>query len=139
MVSGVSARLIAAIVSTLLEEAVLVAIVLWGLPQLGIRIPLPGLIAMMAALAAFAVIFYSIGSRALRKKPIIGLPAMVGSQGKVVSPLARVGLVRIKGELWLAESGGKRIDVGAEVTVVGQDGLRLIVRKINRGDLKGTR
>jgi len=133
-----SARLILAIITTLLEEAALVAIVLWGLPRLDIHnFPLAGLIALMAAWGAYSVITYRRGSRALSKRPLDGLPDMVGSQGEVVSPLVPEGLVRIKGELWQAESASGRIDTGEEVTVVGQDGLKLIVRKSSTGNVKG--
>jgi membrane protein implicated in regulation of membrane protease activity len=122
-------RLILAIVSTLLEEAALAALILWGLPLLGIHLPLAVLITLMTILAAYAVITYWLGSRALRKKPVVGLPDMVGSKGKVVSALAPEGLVRIKGELWESKSDGRRIKAGEEVTVVGQDGLKLIVHR----------
>ncbi len=131
-------RLIFAIFSTLLEEAARVVIVLWGLPELGIHITLAGLIALMAAWGAFSVITYRIGSRALRKKAVAGLPSMVGTKGKVVSPLAPKGMVRIKGELWEATSSGTNVDVGEEVVVVGQYGLRLIVDKDSSGNSKGT-
>ncbi len=133
-----SARLILAIVSTLLEEAALVAVVLWGLPQLGIHIPLAGLIAMMVVWLAWSVIIYRIGSRALTKKPLVSLPNMVGSKGEVVSPLAPEGLVRIKGELWVAKSASGKMSLGEEVAVVEQDGLKLVVRKDNSSDLEGT-
>ena len=132
-----SIRLVLAIFSTLLEEAALAAIVVWGLPRLGIQIPVAVLIALMVAWVAYAVISYRMGSRALGKKPIIGLPNMVGSKGKVVSLLAPEGLVRIKSELWIATSSGSRIDNGEEVTVVGQDGLKLVVRKRSNSDLTG--
>jgi membrane-bound serine protease (ClpP class) len=132
-----SARLILAIISTLLEEAALVAIVLWGLPRLDIEIPLAGLIALMAAWGVYSVVTYRRGSRALRKRPLGGLPDMVGSQGGVVSPLVPEGLVRIKGELWQAKSASGRMDTGEEITVVGQDGLKLIVRKSSTGNVKG--
>ena len=123
------ARLIFAVVSTLLEEAALAVIVLWGLPQIGIHIPLPGLIALMALWLAYSVITYRIGSRALKKKLLVGLPDMVGSKGEVVSPLAPEGLVRIKGELWVAKSAGSQVRVGGKVIVVAQDRLKLIVRE----------
>jgi len=132
-------RLIIAIVSTVLEEAALAVIVLFGLPKLGIQIPLAGLIALMAAWAASSVITYRMGSRALRRKPAVGLADMVGSKAKVVSPLAPEGLVRIKGELWRAKSAGHRIEAGEEVIVVGQDGLKLAVRKSSPSDLEGTK
>ncbi len=133
-----SGRLVLAIISTLLEETALAVIVLVGLPQLGIRIPLAGLIVLMAAWGTFSVFTYRMGSRALRKKPVIGLPDMVGSKGKVVSPLAPEGLVRIKGELWVTQSESGEMNAGEEIIVVGQDGLKLIVRKSSPGDLKAT-
>ena len=133
-----SGRLIIAIVSTVLEEAALAAGVLWGLPRLGIHIPLWVLIIVMAAWGAYTVTTYRMGSRALRRKPVHGLMAMLGSEGKVVSPLVPNGMVRIKGELWMAKSAGERMDAGEQVTVVGQDGLKLIVRKRSPGDLQGT-
>ena len=126
-------RLVLAVISTLLEEAALVAIVLVGLPRLGIKLPVDVLIILMVVWGVFSVFTYRMGSRALRKKPIIGLPAMVGSKGKTVSPLALEGFIRIKGELWEAKSVGGEINVGEEVTVVGQDGLKLTVRKSDRG------
>jgi len=131
-------RLILAIFSTLLEEAALVAIVLWGLPQLGITIPLPGLIALMVAWGAFSIFIYQVGSRALRRKPVVGLLTMVGSRGKAASPLAPDGFVRIKGELWEAKSLSGKIGTREEVMVVGQDGLKLIVRK-GSDDLAATK
>ena len=131
-------RLILAIFSTLLEEAALVAIVLWGLPQLGITVPLPGLIALMVAWGAFSVFIYRMGSRALRRKPVFGLLTMVGSRGKAASPLTPEGFVKIKGELWEAKSLSGKISTREEVMVVGQDGLKLIVRK-GSDDLEATK
>ncbi len=129
-----SGRLMLAIFSTLLWEAALVAVVLWGLPNLGIEIPLAGLIALMATLGAYAVITYRMGSRALRRKPIIGLPDMIGTKGKVVSPLAPEGTVKIGDELWDAISVTNRIDAGEKITVVRQDRLKLVVRKSSLAD-----
>ena len=134
-----SGRLIIAIVSTALEEVALAAGVLWGLPRLGIHIPLWVLIIVMLAWGTYTVITYRMGSRALRRKPIAGLLDMVGSEGEVVSPLVPEGMVRIRGELWKAKALSGRIDTGEEVTVVGQDRLKLIVRKRSPGDLEGTK
>ena len=132
-------RLVFAIISTLLEEAALVVIVLWGLSRLGIEVPLSGLIAIMVTWGAFAVFVYRMGSRALRRKPVIGLASMIGSKGKVVRRLAPGGLIRIKDELWEAESDGGKIGAGEEVMVEGQDGLKLIVRKKGVEDIKATK
>jgi membrane-bound serine protease (ClpP class) len=81
------------------------------------------------ALAAFAITTYLMGSRALKKKPVVGLTDMVGARGRAVSNLAPEGTVRIKGELWKSRAEGRRISAGVKVIVVGQDGLKLIVRR----------
>lgn len=122
-------RLIFAIISTILEEMAIVVIVLWGLPRIGVHIPLAGLIALMLAWAAYSVATFRMGSRALKKKPVIALPDMVGSQGVVVSPLASEGLVKIRGELWRARSDSGEMKPGVEVVVVGQSSLKLVVRE----------
>jgi membrane-bound ClpP family serine protease len=131
-----SGRLILAIVSTVLEEAAMAAAVLWGLPLLGVHIPLWILIVVMVGWAAYAVFSYRKGSHALRRKPVNGLVNMVGSKGEVVSALAPDGVVRIGGELWAAKSAGGRIKPGEEVTVVEQDRLKLVVHKSDAVDLE---
>ncbi len=133
-------RLIFAFISTLLEEAALVAIVLWALPQMGVHMPLAGLIALMVAWGTYSVFVYRLGSRALRGKPVISVPEMVGDTGKVVSPLVPEGLVKIKSELWVAKSASGEIQPGGEVTVVEQDGLKLVVRASSTtNDLEDTK
>ncbi len=132
-----AARLILAIVSTSAVEAALFAIWRWVLPEWGIEIPLAALIAVMAAYAVFAIVDFWFVTRVLKRQTVIGLPSMIGSKGKVASPLAPEGQVRIKGELWGAESLDRNMDIGEQVVVVRQDGLKLIVRKAD-SDLKGT-
>jgi|TARA_B100001971_G_C18149537_1_gene515039 membrane-bound serine protease (ClpP class) len=134
-----NARLIWAILSTLLEEAAMVALVRIGLPEFGIELPLGVLIAVMVAWATVAVIFYRMGSRALRRKPLVGLLTMVGGNGKVVSPLDPEGVIRISGELWRARSVIQKIDVGEEVIVKDQDGTKLIVVKSDLSGLEESR
>ena len=130
------ARLVIAIISIVLEEAALGAIVLLGFPRLGIKIPLPGLIAMMMVWLVYSVFTYRVGSRALRRKQLDGLPNMVGSRGKVVNSLAPEGLVRVKGELWVAKAASGEMEPGEEVIVTQQDGLKLVVCKSSlTGDL----
>jgi membrane-bound ClpP family serine protease len=129
-------RLTLTILATLVEEIAIVLIVLLVLPRFGIHIPLPGFIGMMAGLGVYAVISYRLASRALRKKPMVGLATMVGSKGKVVSPLVPAGVIKIGDELWEAKSAGRKINTGEEVIVVEQDGLKLVVRKSTAGDLK---
>ena len=122
-------RLILAIISIILEEIAVAAIVLWALPEINVHIPLPVLIVLMVAWGAYSVITYRAGSRALKRKHVVGLPNMVGSKGKVVSPLVPEGLVRIRSELWIAQSASGKMKPGENVIVVGQDSLKLVVRE----------
>ena len=121
-------RLVLAIVSTILEEIAIAVIVLWGLPQAGIQVPLWGLIIIMVAWAAYSIFTFRLGTRALIREQIIGLPNMIGTKGEVVSSLTPEGLVRIQGELWIAKSDSGELKTGNEVIVVGQKRLRLVVR-----------
>ena len=104
------------------------AVVLFGLPRLGIQMPLYGLIILMVLWLTYSVTTYHLGSRALRKKQMVGLPGMIGSKGEVVNTLAPEGLVRIRGELWVAKSDGGEIQSGEKIVVVGQDSLKLMVQ-----------
>ncbi len=122
-------RLVLSITSTILEEAAIVAIVLWGLPRWNIRIPLWGLIIIMVAWTAYSIFTHRAGSRALKRKQPTGLLNMIGCKGEVISPLAPEGLVRINGELWKARSAAGEMAQGEEITVVGQDRLKLVVQK----------
>ena len=132
------ARLVLAIISTMLEETALAVIVLFGLPRwLGIEIPLLGLIALMLVWLTYSVAIYRIGSRALRRKPSISLLDMVGSKGKVVSALSPEGLVRVNGELWVAKSVSSTVEPGGAIVVVGQDSLKLVVRGSSAVDGSG--
>lgn len=123
------ARLVYAIISTILEEAAIVAAVLWGLPRLNVHVPIPAMIVIMAVWIGFSIFTYHKGSLALLQKPIKGLVDMTGSKGRVVKALSPSGMVRIKGELWDAESSDGVIKEGVDVEVVRQDSLKLIVKK----------
>ena len=133
-----TARLILAIVSTLAVEAALFTIWRWVLPEWEIEIPLAALIAVMVAYAIFAVVDFWFVTLILKRQAVVGLSTMIGSKGKVTSPLEPEGLVTIKGELWGAKSIDRNIGSGELVTVVGQDGLKLIVRKLGSSSQKGT-
>ena len=124
-----TARLILAIVSTSLEEVAIVVIWRWLLPEFRINLPFSVLIGVMVAWAVFAAALFVFTTRTLKRQAVVGLPTMIGSKGKVASSLAPEGMVRIRGELWGATSAEGNVDKDEEVEVVGEDGLKLVVRK----------
>ena len=119
------------IVTGLLEEAALAAVVLWLLPLLGVNIPIWGLILLMVGYGVYEGIIYRIGTKALGRKPIVSLEAMVGCRGEAATPLAPDGYVRVEGELWWAFSTGPNIDEGDEVVVVEVKRLTLLVAALS--------
>jgi membrane protein implicated in regulation of membrane protease activity len=118
-----------AITTSLLEEAALVAVVLLLLPRVAINIPLWGLILMMIALGVYNYINYRLGKKALDKKPMISLD--IGSRGRTTTPVSPKGYVRINGELWQASSNST-IDAGEEITVVGIEGMTLLISPVEK-------
>lgn len=124
------ARLVLAIISTSFEEVAIWVIWRWLLPEFDIYLPVQVLIIAMVAWAAFSVWLFIFTTRTLRKQVPVGLPSMIGTRGKAASRLSPEGMVRIKGELWGAASTGEDIETGEEVMVVGEDGLKLSVRRV---------
>ena len=129
-------RLVLAVISTGLEEVAIWAIWRWVLPDFGIRPPWLPLIIIMIVWAAFGTWLFIFTTRTLQRQAQAGLPSMVGTRGRVASALDPEGLVKIRGELWGAVSDGGKIEAGAEVVVVGENGLKLSVRKIDGVDTK---
>jgi len=122
-------RFIIAVLTSLLDEALIVVAILWGLPQLGIHIPLYGTILICSGFVVFAVVSYVIGSRVLVKRPVPGFTDLVGLEGRVVIRLNTEGTVKISGELWNAKTETGEIEVDTRIIVVNQKGLKLIVRR----------
>jgi membrane protein implicated in regulation of membrane protease activity len=123
-------RLIFAIVTSLLDEALILAFILWLLPEIGVKLPWWGLALCITGFAAFAVTTYVLGSRVINKLPMPGFTSYVGLQGKVMERLNPQGLVKIEGELWSARSEEGLVEAGSRVIVTGQKGLKLMVRRV---------
>ncbi len=123
-------RLIVAIITNLLDEAVIVAAIIFGLPRLGIDIPLWGIILICTAFLAYAVIFYKIGSDVLKKKPLLffGYGGRRGADGRTVES---DGFIRAASELWEARAEQGTIPPGTQIIVVSQNGLKLVVRPLS--------
>ena len=123
-----------AVVSSILEQGVLVAVVLWLLPRFGINIPLWALVVMMIALGLYGYVGYRLGRTALERKPMMASEAMLGSQCTVMTPLAPRGYVKVGSEMWRASSRGLVIEKGQEVVIVGMEELTLLVVPLDSDD-----
>jgi membrane-bound ClpP family serine protease len=122
-------RLIIAIITSLIDEVIILAIILFVLPHFNIHIPWWGIALIVIAFLVYAVGTFIIGTRILKKKPLPGFTDMIGTEGRVSSAINPKGYVKIEGELWEARSESGPIDKGADVVVIAQDGFKLVVRK----------
>jgi len=66
-----------------------------------------------------------------RGRVTTGAEAMVGQVGEAATPLAPKGQIRVRGEIWQAQSA-EPVPVGAPVEVVHVRGLTLEVRALRR-------
>jgi membrane protein implicated in regulation of membrane protease activity len=116
-----------AILGWMLEEAILVAVVMWLLPLFNVNIPLWVLGILMAALAVYSSVMYRVGAPTFLMKPKVAAETIIGNDGKVTRRLAPEGYVKVQGVLWKATCLESELEVGDDVVVVGIKGLRLIV------------
>ena len=82
-------------------------------------------IALSLAIGTAVIGYYS--ARALRQPPVAGKEAMVGLAGEAVSDLNPEGLVRVGGELWVAQAP-EPIARGARVQIVEVQGAKMRVQ-----------
>jgi membrane protein implicated in regulation of membrane protease activity len=69
------------------------------------------------------------------KEHVSNVQALIGQQGQVTKAITRLdfGQVKLNGEIWTAASE-EEIDVQAKVSVVGIDGVKLVVKKLSEQD-----
>jgi membrane-bound serine protease (ClpP class) len=88
--------------------------------------------AAIIAIAVLLALFFAFGVSAVikdrKRKAQTGKEELLGEVDRVVQELNPEGMIKIRGELWKAESKtGERIGVGEKVRVVEVRGLTLIV------------
>lgn len=118
------------IIITLLEEAALVATVLWLLPIFGINISIWVLALLMIAWGTYSYITYRLTKKVQDKEIPTPAEAMIGRKGMAVTSLDQDGIVRIGSELWKASAADSSISACEEIVVVGIRGLLLSVARV---------
>ncbi|HWO70556.1 MAG TPA: nodulation protein NfeD [Actinomycetota bacterium] len=94
------------------------------------RVSLWVLLPVAAAMGAFSGFVVKTALRLRRRRAVSGADALLGREGRAVTALAPRGVVQVAAEDWTAVSTGGRIPRGARVRVVGIDGLKLRVERI---------
>jgi membrane protein implicated in regulation of membrane protease activity len=128
---------VAPIFALFADDIAITIFVIWGLPALGIHLPIGAVVGIMSGVVTRSVMTYRLGRRVLLKKPKTGYDDMSGNIGRVLEPINPKGLVKINNEVWIARySGGGSTNsqrIGCEVVVVGRKGLTLFVSNLESG------
>ena len=135
MLKRINIRLLLTIIISLVDEAIIIFILFFMLSRFGIEMPVWLIITLVLIFSTITYVVY----RALKKNPLLGFESMIGKSGTTVSQIARKGTVKIGRELWAAQVDGDNIEVGEEVTVIGQTGLKLTVIKKSQEGLTDQR
>ena len=81
------------LVTTIIEEGILISLLLWLLPWLGISMPTWLIVVLALAWAAWSYLTYSLGKRVFGQSPAVGPEAMVGTICQTTTSLCPVGYV----------------------------------------------
>jgi membrane-bound serine protease (ClpP class) len=110
------------------------SLMLYEAADVSLRVSWWVILPTVGATAGLFLFVLTFGLRALRRRPMLGAPALVGETGIAREPLAPTGHVAIHGELWRATAeGGGTIDAGTRVRVVAVQGLTINVVKDDSG------
>jgi membrane-bound serine protease (ClpP class) len=104
------------------------AYLLFNTPEM--EVPWATIVALALATGAFFAFAIGKALAAQRRRPTTGMEGMIGEVGEVRKVLDPAGMVLVHGELWRAVAEGGPIAAGERVTVTGQEGFRLRVKKV---------
>ena len=102
------------------------SLMLYDAPEVGFRVSWRVIVPTVALTAGFFLFALTLGVRAFRRRPLLGVSGLVGQTGVARGALAPEGQVSVHGELWRAVADRPLAD-GTPVTIVDVQGLTLRV------------
>jgi len=102
------------------------SLMLYDAPEVGFRVSWRVLVPTVALTAGFFLFALTLGVRAFRRRPLLGISGLVGETGVARGALEPEGQVSVHGEIWRAIADRPLAD-GAPITVVDVQGLTLRV------------
>ena len=102
------------------------SLMLYDAPEVGFRVSWRVLVPTVALTAGFFLFALTLGVRAFRRRPLLGVSGLVGQTGVARGALEPEGQVSVHGEIWRAVADRPLAD-GTRVTVVDVQGLTLKV------------
>jgi membrane-bound serine protease (ClpP class) len=96
---------------------ILGSIMLIESPIPGLRVSLSVILPGAIGTALFFALAVGLSVRAQRRRPTTGMQGMVGETGEVIEALTPRGKVKVRGEIWTAQTSNLHIPVGTLVRV----------------------
>ena len=112
----------------IMDEVLIVCLVIFLLIYFGVNLYLVGILTVVLVLIVAFIAYIFLPQL---KRPVTGVEGMIGLSGIALETLEPVGQVRIKGELWNAESINGTIKKGEGIVVEKVNNLNLIVKRLN--------
>lgn len=116
------------ILAALLDDIAVTLVILLVLYLLHVPISTPIIVFLIVFFVFFTFIMHKAVIPAIHRRKATGKECMIGLEGEVVESLTPEGMVKVKDELWTAESLDGDIAKGEKVEVVAVEGLTLKVR-----------
>jgi membrane-bound serine protease (ClpP class) len=105
------------------------SLMLFDAPEVGFRVSWWIIGSTVAATTGIFLFVVAAGVRALGRPPSTGAEGLVGRIATVRERLGPEGQVMVSGEIWRAVAEGEPLEPGAQVRIVGVNGLTLRVAK----------
>ena len=102
------------------------SLMLYDAPEVGFRVSWRVMAPTVALTAGFFLFALTLGVRAFRRRPLLGVSGLVGQSGVARGALEPEGQVSVQGEIWRAVADRPLAD-GTRVTVIDVQGLTLKV------------
>ncbi len=114
----------------IIDEVIIVGFFIFLFIYFGLNLQIVGILTIILVLivAFMAYIFLP-----QLKRPVTGVEGMIGLRGVSLEALDPMGQVRIKGEIWNAESVNETIKCGEKIIVEKVKNLNLVVKRQNSG------
>ena len=110
------------------------SLMLFDAPEVGFRVSWWIIGSMVLGTAGIFMFVVAAGVRALGRPPSTGAEGLVGRTATVRERLGPEGQVMVSGEIWRAVAEGEAFEPGAQVRIVGVEGLTL---KVAKAEAKG--
>lgn len=96
-----------------------------------VEISLTVIILSVAISTLFFAFVLGYGLRILKRKPSTGIEGIVGEIGEALTEINPIGMVRVHGEIWNAESIDGNISKGEQIQITGIEKLKLKISRFS--------